>query len=70
MDCDRVSEHPLLPEGQDCEGEERHRRMEKDTLTKLSYNELMELYKAIREEIVRRDNYIAKAIKEKPYGTD
>ena len=44
--------------------------MEKDTLTKLSYNELMELYKAIREEIVRRDNYIAKAIKEKPYGTD
>ena len=44
--------------------------MEKDTLTKLSYNELMELYKAIREEIVRRYNYIAKAIKEKPYGTD
>lgn len=30
----------------------------------------MDLYKAIREEIVRRDNYIAKSIKEKPYGTD
>ena len=44
--------------------------MEKDTLTQLSYNELMELYKAIREEIVRRDNYNAKTIKEKPYGTD
>ena len=44
--------------------------MEKDTLTQLSYNELMELYKAIREEIVSRNNYLAKTIKEKPYGTD
>ena len=39
-------------------------------MKQLSYNELMELYKAIREEIVRRNNYIAIAIKEKPYGTD
>ena len=44
--------------------------MEKDTLKYLTYSELMDLYKAIREEIVRRDNYIAKSIKEKPYGTD
>lgn len=44
--------------------------MEKDTLTKLTYNELMELYKAIRGEIQRRQETISVNIKEKPYGTD
>ena len=44
--------------------------MEKDTLKKYTYNELMELYKAIRDEIKRRMAEEYMHITEKPYGTD
>lgn len=44
--------------------------MEEDTLMELSYGELMELYKAIREENRRRNDGVAIRINEKAYGTD
>lgn len=37
---------------------------------KLSYRELMELYRDIREEIRRRECQTPINIKEKPYGTN
>lgn len=44
--------------------------MEKDTLMKLTYRELMELYRDIREEIRRREWQAPINVKEKPYGTN
>ena len=44
--------------------------MEKDTLTKLTYAELLELYKAVRDEIRRRAEGVPIRINEKPYGID
>ena len=42
--------------------------MEEDTLMKLSYKDLMELYREIREEIRRRNDLVSVNIKEKTYG--
>ena len=44
--------------------------MDKDTLTKLSYRELMELYQAVRDELSRRNSETATTLSEKAYGTD